>query len=214
VLLLSEALIDIGARVSELAGLYKSQNKPANGLKVLKKYLDDHRDYGYDEIHVCYLELLNDSGLNITEAAIAALNATSSCEMLQKIAAFNVPDLPRYEKILETKSSGQLLEYFDREKRFEEGLALIKRNSDIWEADILKFFKKHKKLFPQDAENYFIAALNKNLEFTGDFYYNAVADALRQLIQINKPLALKNINFIRAQYKRRRNLIALLAEID
>ena len=87
---------------------------------------------------------------------------------------------------------------------------MIKRKTDISESLIHEFFRAHKMIFPDDATTYFSKVIDKNLKETGDHYYEAIADSLRQLVKVNRPKANEYLNNIRTNYKRRRNLIALL----
>jgi hypothetical protein len=114
--------------------------------------------------------------------------------------------------ILENKNPGQLLEYLEKHSRLSEALALIKRSKGISENDVYDFFKRHKKDFPEDAERLFCGVISKNLENSGEVYYQAIADAIDQLITINQSLALEYIRDIRLNYKRRRNLMSILSK--
>jgi CHAD domain-containing protein len=71
----------------------------------------------------------------------------------------------------------------------------------------------HKKQFPRDAEKFFCTRIEKNLDHTGDRYYYTVADAIKQLKQVNGKLAGEYLHNIRIEYKRRRSLIAILSKL-
>ena len=114
--------------------------------------------------------------------------------------------------ILEKKNPGQLLEYLEKHSRLLEALALIKRSKSISENDVYDFFKRHKKDFPEDAEILFCKIISKNLENSGEVYYQAIADAIDQLIKINHSLAMEYIKDIRINFKRRRNLMSILSK--
>jgi hypothetical protein len=103
-----------------------------------------------------------------------------------------------------------MLSYLQKKKRLQEALALIKRSKNISESQKLDFFKAHKKIFPEEAAKCFSRVIDRNLQSTGDHYYEAVADAIRHLSAANRTLADNYIRDIRTNYKRRRNLIALL----
>jgi uncharacterized Zn finger protein len=94
-----------------------------------------------------------------------------------------------------------------------EAVALINRSKYILDSSIYEFYKKYKKQFPRDAEKFFCIRIEKNLGHTGDRYYYAVADAIKQLKQINGKLAGEYLQNIRIEYKRRRSLIAILSKI-
>ena len=68
-------------------------------------------------------------------------------------------------------------------------------------------------IFPEDAATFFCKITDKNLQNTGDRYYEAIADAIRQLAAVNRAKADEYLNNIRTNYKRRRNLITMLSRL-
>jgi len=104
------------------------------------------------------------------------------------------------------------LEYLEKHSRLPEAVALIKRSKDIWENEVYNFFKRHKKDFPAEAEKLFCGIIEKNLENAGDVYYQAIADAIDQLVKINQLVAFEYVKDIRFNYKRRRNLMSILSK--
>ena len=61
-----------------------------------------------------------------------------------------------------------------------------------------------------EAEQYFTDRIHENLKNTGDSYYERIVETINQVKQINLPLAKKQVAEIRNNYRRRRNLMALL----
>jgi len=92
----------------------------------------------------------------------------------------------------------------------EDGGSFLCIQASIADYQQYDFFKKHKTIFPEDAAIYFSKIIDANLSGTGDHYYEAIAEAIRHLMKINSKQADKYLLDIRANYKRRRNLIALL----
>jgi len=197
----------------EFANLYESQNEIKKAIEVIKIWLNNHANsFGDEKVYVLYLELLNKANLSLSDAANEAISNCSTCSMLQKIALLAPNGLSDYESILEQKNAGQMLEYLETNGRLSEALVLIKRSKNILDTQLYNFFKNHKKDFPLDAENYFSIVIDKNLEYTGDNYYHAISDTIRQLRQINRSLADEYLKNIRFNYKRRRNLISILSK--
>lgn len=197
----------------ELANIYESQNEIKKSVNVIKTWLTNHdNNYGDEKVYVLYLDLLKKDQLDLANAAKEAIFHCPTCSMLQKIASLVNNGLSDYESILEQKNAGHMLEYLETKGRLSEALALIKRSKGIWDTQVCNFFKKNKKDFPIDAEKYFSGLVDKNLEYTGENYYHAIADAIQQLKQINRSLADAYINDIRINYKRRRNLISILSK--
>lgn len=197
--------------VIELARIYDSQNRVTEAIDTIKNWLANTHGFGEEEIYGFYLDLHAKAGFNLSAPAKEAVSRCSTCSMLQKIVSMTNNDLPDYELILEQKASGQLLEYMEMNGRLREALALLQRNKRIGNTQVFNFYKKHKKIFPSDAERYFVDEINRNLEYTGDNYYHLIADHIQQLKQISRSLADKYLSDIRQNYKRRRNLISILS---
>jgi uncharacterized Zn finger protein len=103
-----------------------------------------------------------------------------------------------------------MLRFLQKSNRLPEALALIKRKPSIYDSLVYEFFKSHKTLFPDDATAYFSKIIEKNLESTGDRYYEAISDAIRHMMKSDPTKANEYLNNIRANYKRRSNLMAML----
>lgn len=199
--------------IIELAGLYESQQQEMKAIEAIRTWLTNNNRYDVEIVYSLYLDLLAKVGDNLSEAAKEAITYCPTCSMLKKIASLKSDDLSDYELILEQKDANQLLEYLEFRERLPEGLELIKRSNNIWSTQVLNFYKKHKSSFPSEAGKYFSSEIEKNLTFTGDNYYHAIADLISQLKVINRPLAENYLQEIRLNYKRRRNLIAVLSKL-
>ena len=199
--------------IIELAGLYDFRSQTIKATDAIKVWLTANNRFGVDEVYTLYLDLLAKAGLSLSEAAKEAITHCSTCSMLQKIASVVSEGMSDYELTLEQKASGQLLDYLEITNRLSEAMALIKRSKNIWHTRVFDFFKKHKKIFPLEAEKFFTDAITKNLEFAGDNYYHAIGDNIQQLKQVNSSLAAEYLADIRLNYKRRRNLISILSKL-
>lgn len=199
--------------IIELAGLYDSQQQKLKAIAAIRQWLANHHQYGVDDVYTLYLDLLAKVGDDVQEAAKEAITHCPTCAMLKKIATLTSSQLVDYERILEQKDAGQLLEYLEFSERISEGLELIKRSKNIWDTQVFNFFKKHKRSFPAEACSYFSDEIDKNLDFTGDNYYHMIADIISQLKMIDMPLADQYLREIRQNYKRRRNLMTILSKL-
>jgi hypothetical protein len=199
--------------IIELADLYDSRNQVAKAIEIIKIWLTANKRSGIDNVCTLYLDLIAKAGLSLSEAAKEAISNCPNCAMLQKIASLVNEGMSNYELILEQKAAMQLLDYLEIKNRLPEALALIKRSKNIWDTRVFDFFKKHKKIFPSEAERFFTNGINKNLEFAGDNYYHIIADNIQQLKQINSSLAAEYLADIRLNYKRRRNLMSILSKL-
>jgi len=201
--------------VLELAKLFDLQGKSAKAVQALEGWLMVNRNGMDENVYTLFLDMSAKANLNMVDAAKFAITECPRCSVMQKISTLisNKSLLSEYEIILEKKSDSQFLKYLDTENRISEAVAYIKRSKNIWHGDILNFYKKHKLTIPADAEEFFCKEINKNLEFTGDSYYETIAEILKELRQINSTLTDGYLSKIRTEYKRRRNLIAILAKL-
>lgn len=200
-------------KLIKLVNLYDVQNELEKAIEVIKVWIEKaNKSYGDDMVYYKYLDLLKKSQQSIFDVAKEAITLCPNSSMLEKVVSLDKENSSVYERILEKKIPGHLLEYLEKHSRLSEALALIKRSKSIWEEDVFNFFKKHKKEFPADAEKLFCRIIEKNLENAGDHYYQAIADALEQLVEINQLVAFEYVKDIRFNYKRRRNLMSILSK--
>ena len=201
-------------RLIELAELYNANNQLDNAIRILKTWLQSKSSYWGDEpVYSLYLDLLQKGEHDLFGAAREAVYGCPTDAMLKKIVSMLPSHSTEYEQLLEGKNAEEFLKYLDSEKRLLEALELIKRKPTISGYQQYDFFKKHKTNFPEDAAIYFSKVIDKNLNGTGDRYYEAIAEAIRHLMKINPEQANKYLSDIRKNYNRRRNLIALLEKI-
>ena len=199
-------------RAIELATLHDAHGNLTNAIETLEKWLTENKSpYSrHEKAWSFYLDLLMKGEYDFSDVAADAIINCATDTMLTKIVAITVGDPSYYEQLLEKNNAGAMLRYLQKEERLSEALNLIKRGANIIESQVHDFFRTHKMIFPDDAATFFSNIIDKNLQGTGDRYYEAIADAIRQLSKVNRTKADEYLNNIRTNYKRRRNLIALL----
>ena len=210
---LSVLLEDDGVRAIELAALHDAQGNLSKATETMRAWIEENRNSYYcrEDAWSFYLDLLKKGNRNLSDIAAEAIINCSTGKMLSKIISLTDNDPARYELLLEEKNAGEMLCYLQKKERLPEALALIKRKKNkLTDNQILEFFKTHKLIFPEDAATCFGEVIDKNLQDTGNRYYEAIADAIRHLAKVNRTKADEYINYIRTNYKRRRNLIDLL----
>ncbi len=197
--------------LQELAELYKSEGNIGEAITVTRNWLENNNNYyGDEQVHSLYLDLLAESGADIIDAAKVALVKCPGYDMIEKILSLTNENIAQFEIILMDKAPGEMLTYLEKCERLTEALNLVQTNNSIWDNDRNHFFRKYKKQFPEEAQSFFTEELNSNLEYTGDSYYYAIADAIKQLKSINPGLTREFLEDIRHNYKRRRNLMKIL----
>ena len=199
-------------RAIELAALHDAHGNLSKATETMHAWIEKNKD-SYccrEDAWSFYLDLLMKGNHDLSDIAADAIINRSTARMLSKIISLTDSDPARYELLLENRDAGELLRYL-QQKELPEALALIKRKKDkIYDNHILEFFKTHKLLFPEEAATCFGEVIEKNLQDTGNRYYEAIADAVRHLEKVNRAKADKYVSYIRTNYKRRRNLIDLL----
>jgi hypothetical protein len=199
-------------RIVELATLHDANGELSKAIDTLKNWLPANRGaYScHENVHTLYLDLLKKGNRELSDAAADVIVHCPTCTMLSNIVSLNCGDSARYELLLEQKSAGELLRYMQKNERLPEALALIQRNPDIYDNLVNEFFRAHKTLFPDEATAYFSKIIDKNLENTGDRYYEAIAEAIRQMMTSDLTRANEYLDHIRTNYKRRSNLMKML----
>jgi hypothetical protein len=203
-------------RIIELAALHDNEGELHIAIETIKTWLAENcGSYSYHEdVYFIYLDLLKKSNIELSDiSAQIILSCPTHTMLIKVISATGSNDTGRYESLLEKKSPDQLLLFLQKTNRLPEAMALIKRK-DIAENLLNDFYRSHKTLFPDDATVWFGKIIDKNLQNTGDRYYEAITEAIRHLMKVNKTKANEYINHIKINYKRRPNLMAMLREVE
>lgn len=197
----------------ELAALYQKQGRQQEAIELIRAGLSRDADmYEQEPVYLLYLDLIDPQDPALQEVSEEAMNCCASSSILEKIAALSGKDMDRYERMLEEKNPQGMLEYLEKQGRLSEALSLLKRHDTIWDHLRYAFFKKHKKDFPEEAKTYFSGVIEKNLPYTGNNHYHTIAEALRQIRQLDEQQAAAIAADIRTNYAQRSNLMNLLAE--
>ena len=196
--------------VITLSEMLIQQERYNEAYKTLKNYLGSRDGFVEDRVMELYLDLTKKLSYNLNEPAKDAISRCPNTAMLFKIKDIINGSIKEYENILKSKNPIELLAFYEKEKRFQNALSLIKEIEGIWEPTLFDFFKRNKKSIPSEAEQYFMSRIDENLRNTGNSYYERIAETIRQVKYINPSLATELVANIRINYKRRTNLIAML----
>lgn len=202
-------------RIIELAELYIEDNRPNQAIERLKRYLQNKSPHWGDEpVYSLYLDLLQKGEADLSELARNALLACPTNSMLKKLVSMLPEQSEEYERLLEKKNPLDYLRYLENGNRLQDALSLIKKSQFIPHSQQYDFFKKHKLFCPEEAAAYFAKVIRGNLQETGDRHYQAIAEAIKLLKEVDPKEALRYLLYIRTNYKRRRNLMVLLEKIS
>lgn len=196
----------------EYATLFHITGRWKKAASIIKSWLDKYsKVHNTATVYILYLDVLREGNQDLTDVAKEAISNAPCCAILEKITDYLPGKTDIYEKILEKRNPTELLSYLETKGRLQDGLALIKKSKLIWESSIYSFYKKNKALIANDAQHYFCSIIEENLRKTGDNYYYAISDAIKELKEINLHLANERIENIRLNYKRRPKLLSIIA---
>ena len=200
--------------IVDLAKLLETTGKQKRSILMLKKFLGENQTWSVSkEVCFIYLDQLKKENLDLDKPAVQCLRACPTEEVLAKIAEILPSSSAKFEKILEEKHPASLLDYLEKNQRLPEALALVKRGRSIYEDRKLTFYKRNKKTFPAEASRYFTDVVNEHLKEAGNYHYQVIIDALKQLKVLDSENVRLLILDIRRNYKRRGNLMLMLDEI-
>ena len=198
----------------ELGMHLELQGKRLESIEMLRKLIS-RGDGAISDRRVCllYLDQIKTQGVIADNDVVICLKKYSDEVVLRKAVEVAPQHGAAFESLLENRNSEQLLNYLESENRDQDALSLVKRSRSISDDRKFTFYKKNKEKFSDDARRFFKAAVSKNLQNTGDHYYRAIADSLKQLKQIDKASADELVLYLHQYYKRRSNLMLMIAEI-
>jgi hypothetical protein len=196
----------------ELAQLYISQNKYKEALSTLGQFVKSNQDTEKitSNIFKLYIELLAHQKLPLRETCQLALRKyLYHIDMLVFVINNDPQNKTEYEEFIKAKSLNVYFDFLVSEKRLEEA-NLLAVSGKIMSNSVYVFYCKYKAKFVDEACKCFLEIIQINLKDAGDRYYRKIDEALEQLSAIDGALAKENVARIRAEYKRRTNLMALL----
>ena len=162
--ILNALLKDSETRAVELAVLHDDNGHLSKAIETLQAWLKRNRTpySNYEDAWSLYLDLLKKGKQDLTDIAADAIVNCSTETMLSKVISLTDSNPTRYELLLEKENAGALLRYLQKNERLQEALALINRNDNILDNQVLNFFKEHKTMFPKDSATYFVRVIDKN----------------------------------------------------
>ena len=195
----------------ELIELYRGQGREEDAISAIRNSLPALDKWqNHENIFFLYLDLLHSRNMALDTACAQAIEHCPRSSMLEKIATVGGGKTERFEQMLEQKNPAELLDFLEKKGRLAEALGLLKRSKNIWDERRYRFFKAHKKEFPEEAMQYFFEVLDEHLRHTGNSHYQVIAETLEEVLQLEPGRAKELAADIRANYYRRRNLMDLI----
>ena len=162
------------------------------------------------QVMTFYLESAHKLNLDMDKVSKEVINKCPKSLILQKIKALKGTVVERCEETVRQKNPEELLSFYEKENRLQDALSLVKEPDLFYDEVIFVFFKKNWKHFPAETEAYLKNRIEKDLDNTGKTYYERIAESLDLMNRINPERTRKIAEEIRANFKRRTNLVQMI----
>ncbi len=179
-------------------------------------YLEELRKVNQDpwvltqELFIKLVELKKSEGLPYYEDLISGLEKYKTDSLLEKSIELCPERSLELEALVKSNSHYFFLKYLINRARIEEAYQLVLTSNTLDDQSVLNFFKNYCQKYPSGATSYFTKLIDKELAFTGDRHYESIVNSLQYLFKVSPSKALEIASMIKRDYKRRRNLVAML----
>ena len=164
------------------------------------------------QVMTFYLESAHKLNLDMEKVSEEVINKCPKSLILQKIKDLKGTVGENCEKTVRQKNPEELLSFYEKENRLQDALSLVKEPDLFYDEVTFVFFKKNWKHFPAETEAYLKNRIEKDLKNTGKTYYERIAESLDLMNRINPERSRKIAEEIRANFKRRTNLIQMIRQ--
>jgi hypothetical protein len=181
-------------------------------------YLEELRKVNPDpwiftqELFIKLVELKKSEGMPFFEDLISGLKKYKTDSLLEKSIGICPERSLELEALVKSNSHYYFLKYLINSDRIEEAHQLVLTSKSLDDQSVLNFFKTYCEKYPSDSTNYFTKLIDKELVFTGDRHYESIVNSLEYIFKISPSKALEITSMIKRDYKRRRNLVAMLEQ--
>ena len=183
--------------------------------EVMDEVMDDSGNtyrLGDYEVAVIFLEAAHGLHLDMEKVSEKAAAKCPRAGLLKKIKSLKGTVGEKIEEIVKQRNPQELLSFYEEENRLKDAFGLVQEKLiyDDWE--VFSFYKKNGKQFPKEAELFLINRIEKDLNHTGRSYYDRIAESLDLMSRINPIRSRRIADQIRADFKRRKSLLAIIRE--
>ncbi|WP_332910458.1 hypothetical protein [Algoriphagus boritolerans] len=181
-------------------------------------YLEDLRKVNPDpwiftqELFIKLVELKKSEGLPFIEDLISGLKKYKTDSLLEKSIELCPERSLELEALVKSNSHYYFLKYLIKRERIEEAHQLVLTSKSLDDQSVLNFFKTYCEKYPSDSTNYFTKLIDKELVHTGDRHYESIVNSLQYIFKVSPSKAVEIASMIKRDYKRRRNLVAMLEQ--
>lgn len=210
--------------ILELVELYEGEGQHQESILLLtrklpqpvKNHWNDSYNiaYGAEPLYEKLLELLYKDKQNqdLKKWVYRYVEERATARSLSFSLQFLPEEQTELETLLKKRQVGSFAQYLEESFRTPEVVQLFKSHpKDFPQVTQYDFFKRNHFLFPEEAQVIFKQILDQALPIAKEYSYQRVVEALillRELMEKQTFVAL--VQAIRAEYKRRPNLMALM----
>jgi len=186
------------------------QNRYPEVIDLIKDDSDGFKPLHDFRIAEIYLEAAHKLNMNMDEISVEVVKHCPEVSILRKIKALKGTLGSNCEAIAKQKNPENLLSFYEEEDRMKDALDLIREPKLFYDDVIFEFYRKNHKRFPEEAETFLKRRIEEDLAYTGKKYYERIAESLNLMKRINPGRSQRIADEIRANFKRRSNLIQII----
>lgn len=162
------------------------------------------------QVATIYLEAAHKLSLDMDKVSDQVVNKCPQAPVLHKIKALKGTVGKSCEETVRLLDPEELLLFYEEENRLKDALSLVMDPDLFYDEVVFVFFKKNRNHFPAETEAYLKNRIEKNLSNTSKVYYERIAESLDLMNRINPERSRRIAEEIRANFKRRTNLIQMI----
>lgn len=201
---------------------YEEKGNDIEAVKTINNFLKNHQEDVYlrNDLRSVFHEERIRFAKKLDEYLLPFLNNYISNIPQEDTLRIVIAEMPEekesFEEVFKDKKAVPFMDYLEKENRLDEIAEMLshKKYSNLSGDWTYNFFKRHKIKYPVPAMEVFENRLKKAFEsVTGNGDYERITEAFRHIQPLtNKSEFKSRINSVieNSEYKRKRNLVALL----
>jgi hypothetical protein len=195
-----------------LVQLLVSDGRFEEAYDRLSAYLSQDQYYHSTKLACQFLEVSSELGYRMQEASEKAIRKSPDLQVILKIKELNVPITKEITDILKDRNPEDLLAFYEESGLYDDALELANQDDLITDNTRFDFYRKHRKRYSAETEEYLIKRIEKNLVHTGKQYYARIGESLDLFKRVNPEQTSRLAKEIQSNFKRRSNLMIEIKE--
>jgi hypothetical protein len=178
----------------------------------LAAYFSQDHYYHSTELACQFLEVSCKLGHKMQETSEKAIRKSPDLQVILKIKELNVPISKEITDILRDRNPKDLLAFYEESGFYDDALKLANQEDLIADDIRFDFYRKHRKRFSAETEEYLVKRIELNLANTGKQYYAKIGESLDLFKRVNPERTSRIAQEIQSNFKRRSNLMMEIKE--